>query len=627
MMEMDMTTTRVYKYGAVPLEQIPEPAIEELFKANKLWNRLVELHREHRDKFYEARGKVHSGYAKISKEIDEKNKEISKACEAKRTARMKAGTKDANHPLVKAANEKIKSLKGERSALYQARKPLAKEADKILGDDRKKQLNRNFDNDVNEAARKEQSQISGELANSIKRYFRKDRTKAFKEERAELQFHPFDGTGFWRYRNCLREVDPKTGKKKNQDGTTLPKLLVGNKGFAQDGRAFVLKLKKQTEKRTVYELRAKLAGGAKKDSKIYGRFDLIMHRPLPKHAQIQFIQLNRHRNGDKFTYAATFTLRLPDPKPRQIPARTIGVDLGFRKFFEEDGRIRIAAIAASDLQNEKEVEFIELSKELYLTRLDYIDSLKSELDDSATQLGETLLPILKGKKPMPDEAGNSWHRRLNKMRKWQKNITLSFEDAYKLARWLEREPENKKLLGDAFCKAVRDWWESNNRNRENGKGGWNSYREMHNLRRKALAARKEYYRIQANRLIALGLPIVFEKLDLSRMARVKDDDNKLGNQARYQRFIGSPSEFRDAVKNAASREGVCYLEVPAPYTSKKCSECGTLNKKLGAEPEWTCSECGVVHDRDINAAVNIARKGLEELGKEFEKERKNSKKN
>ena len=33
--------TRVYQYGAVPLEQFPKEGIGSLWKANRLWNKLV----------------------------------------------------------------------------------------------------------------------------------------------------------------------------------------------------------------------------------------------------------------------------------------------------------------------------------------------------------------------------------------------------------------------------------------------------------------------------------------------------------------------------------------------------------------------------------------------------------
>lgn len=45
------------------------------------------------------------------------------------------------------------------------------------------------------------------------------------------------------------------------------------------------------------------------------------------------------------------------------------------------------------------------------------------------------------------------------------------------------------------------------------------------------------------------------------------------------------------------------------YTSKACSNCGSLSGPTGLDMlsvrEWSCGECGVHHDRDINAAKNI----------------------
>jgi hypothetical protein len=41
--------TRVYKYGLIPKGYPPQEAIDELFRANSLWNTLVALHRESRE--------------------------------------------------------------------------------------------------------------------------------------------------------------------------------------------------------------------------------------------------------------------------------------------------------------------------------------------------------------------------------------------------------------------------------------------------------------------------------------------------------------------------------------------------------------------------------------------------
>lgn len=46
-------------------------------------------------------------------------------------------------------------------------------------------------------------------------------------------------------------------------------------------------------------------------------------------------------------------------------------------------------------------------------------------------------------------------------------------------------------------------------------------------------------------------------------------------------------------------------------SSKRCSECGEINKDLTlSDREWEC-KCGVFHDRDLNAAKNIKWFGLE----------------
>ena len=46
-------------------------------------------------------------------------------------------------------------------------------------------------------------------------------------------------------------------------------------------------------------------------------------------------------------------------------------------------------------------------------------------------------------------------------------------------------------------------------------------------------------------------------------------------------------------------------------SSKTCNCCGSINKELSLKDrEWVCKSCGVVHDRDVNAAINIRNFGL-----------------
>jgi putative transposase len=46
-------------------------------------------------------------------------------------------------------------------------------------------------------------------------------------------------------------------------------------------------------------------------------------------------------------------------------------------------------------------------------------------------------------------------------------------------------------------------------------------------------------------------------------------------------------------------------------SSKLCSNCGYKNVELKRnDSSWICPDCGVEHDRDINAAINIHNQGL-----------------
>ena len=79
------------------------------------------------------------------------------------------------------------------------------------------------------------------------------------------------------------------------------------------------------------------------------------------------------------------------------------------------------------------------------------------------------------------------------------------------------------------------------------------------------------------------------------------------------------SMFKTMLEYKCSHAGIVFGEVNESYTTQTCSCCGEIplsspkgRAGLGIRC-WTCSECGAVHDRDVNAAKNIARRGLASL--------------
>ena len=75
------------------------------------------------------------------------------------------------------------------------------------------------------------------------------------------------------------------------------------------------------------------------------------------------------------------------------------------------------------------------------------------------------------------------------------------------------------------------------------------------------------------------------------------------------------SMFRNMLRYKASRHGARYIEADERWTSATCSACGVRSGPKGIAGlqirHWVCSDCGESHDRDVNAAKNILRVGLE----------------
>jgi len=113
----------------------------------------------------------------------------------------------------------------------------------------------------------------------------------------------------------------------------------------------------------------------------------------------------------------------------------------------------------------------------------------------------------------------------------------------------------------------------------------------------------------ANAIVERAGLVVVEKLNVKGMmakggARKKGLNRSLADAS--MRDLLTKLEYKSA------RAGVGFEEVPPHYTSQQCSRCGVMVKKeLNVRHHW-CPSCGEALDRDVNAARNILKRGLQQ---------------
>jgi putative transposase len=96
-----------------------------------------------------------------------------------------------------------------------------------------------------------------------------------------------------------------------------------------------------------------------------------------------------------------------------------------------------------------------------------------------------------------------------------------------------------------------------------------------------------------------------------------EDLSMKGMQALWGRKVGdlARSEFMGILGYVASTKGkVVHLIDRWFPSSKTCFDCGHVYQELSLqERTWVCPGCGVIHDRDHHAALNIQREGASSL--------------
>jgi len=167
----------------------------------------------------------------------------------------------------------------------------------------------------------------------------------------------------------------------------------------------------------------------------------------------------------------------------------------------------------------------------------------------------------------------------------------------KTAEWLDLEDEYDRLRCEQR-KLSRKKEGSNNyekQRREVAKG-------KRHIRRKVL----DYQHKLTTWLVKTYDAVFVEDLDVKEM--IEQSQNARNKQdAAWRQFI-------QLLEYKADLYGTQVVQVEPEGTTKECARCGVETEKPIWVREHSCPSCGFETDRDANAAMNVLKRGFDELG-------------
>lgn len=168
--------------------------------------------------------------------------------------------------------------------------------------------------------------------------------------------------------------------------------------------------------------------------------------------------------------------------------------------------------------------------------------------------------------------------------------------------------ENPKALDSALRK-LRRWQRAGERRTPGSRGWWEGQRRLNAVQRRVTGLRNNAHHQVSRELVRKYHTLGIETLNIAGMIRA-------GLQAMALADAGM-SSLLNHIRYKSGWYGTRIVEADQWYpSSKTCSACGVVNRELRREPGWSCPSCGVIHDRNANAARNLQKLALLAVGED-----------
>ena len=168
--------------------------------------------------------------------------------------------------------------------------------------------------------------------------------------------------------------------------------------------------------------------------------------------------------------------------------------------------------------------------------------------------------------------------------------------------------KNEVKINEKRLKGLQKWL---SRCKPGSKNRYKVKLKIQRLYLKIRNARKHMIYKLANKIIKENDIIAIENLDVKSMYQVHKIAKHLKNMP--------ISEFIRVLKYKSNWLGKKVIEINKYFpSSQSCNRCGFKNEEVKdlSVRKWICPECGLIHDRDINASINIMFEGLKIYMKE-----------